>query len=327
MEQMSLDSLEREAGELYERGVGLSKEYDELVAALALCLRERIERLRGKPAEAKSPAARLAFEGLSDSDSEFAAGLKSLIDGGDELVRTYEQYRAIAQPAVRSVEAAMDEVRTQSEISITLARAVDDVIGTARVANMLCTYTIGATRVLNYALLVAAHDGNARYIGRKEWVRSQAFQAATTLLEALGEKAAESAIVIGATAIGIAAPPALLIAGLFTASKIVYSLSKQQTEEATKKLTQALDEFDRLYALEVLNESLAIDANWIAGRYAEANAATLALSRGLERAAQALTEARFDVEGVLRQVTLLRALRDAMKKTSGGPPDGGPRHG
>lgn len=320
-EQMSLESLEREAGELYERGAALSKEYDELVAALAQCLRERIERLRGKSAEAKSPAARMAFEGLSASDTEFAAGLKSLIDGGDKLVRTYEQYRATARPALLSVEAALDEVRSQSEISTAFARAVDDVIRTARVANMLCTYTIGATRVLNYALLVAAHDGNARYIGRNEWVRSQAFQVATTLLEAIGEKAAESAIVIGATAIGVAAPPALLIAGLFTASKIVYGLSKQQAEEATKKLTLALDEFDRLYALEVLNDSLAIDAKWIAGRYAEADAATLALSQGLERAALALTGARFDVDGVLRQVALLRALRDAMKKTDGGVPD------
>lgn len=316
-EPMSLESLEREAGELHERGVALGAEYDELVTALAQCLRERIERLRGKPAEAKSPAARLAFDGLSHSDSEFAAGLKDLIDSGEALARTYERYRSTAQPAVRSVKAALDEARSSKEITTPLAGAIDDVIGTARVANMLCTYTIGATRILNHALLVAAHDGNARYLGRKEWVRSQAFEAATTLLEAIGEKAAESAIVIGTTAIGIAAPPALLIAGLFTAGKIVYGLSKQQAEEAAKRLTQALDEFDKLYALEVLNDSLAADAKWIAGRYAEANAATLALSQGLERAAQALVGIRFDVDGVLRQAALVRALRDAMKKPDG----------
>jgi hypothetical protein len=320
-EPMSLDSLEREAGELYARGLALSDEYDELVAALAQCLRDRIGLLRGKTEEAESPAARLAFRGLSDSDTAFAAGLKSLIDGGEQLVQAFEQCRATALPAVKAVEAAVDEVRSQGEVSTAFATAVDDVLGTARAATLLCTYTIGAARVLNHALLLAAHDGNARYLGRKEWARSQAFHAASTLLQAIGEKAAESVIVMGATALGVAAPPALLIAGLMTATKIVYGLSRQQAEEATKRLTQALNEFDRLYALELLNLSLTFDARWIAVRFAEADAETPALSRRLERAAQGLAGARFDLDGVLQQAAVLRVLRDAMNQTRSKLPD------
>lgn len=313
-ESVSLESLLQEAAELRQHGAVLNLESQDLEVAVAEGLRERQERLRGLQTAGKSPAAQLAVHGLTDSDAVFAAALKRLIDGGAALAQTFSQCQATARRALAGVAAAQREVSQHGTLSPALAEAIEAVVGTAEVTVLLCSYTLGAAGVLNHALLLAAHDGNARYLDRAAWRRSQAFKVGMTLLEAAGEKAAESAVVLGATALGVAAPSALLMAGLLAGGKIVYGLSKQQTEAAVTKLAQAVEEFEKLYALEVLNGGLAGQAEWMADRYAEANASALALSRRLEQAELALSSARFDVDGVLRQAALLQALRKALKK-------------
>lgn len=312
MDKLAL--LETQAAQLYAQAAALKEEREDLVDALSECLKARLERLRGRLDAAKSPAVHLGFSGLTRSDGEFAAALKAIIDSSEQLKQTWQRWEPAAKSAMLNVEAAIDDARREGELRLEVADAVEDATVTARLGKVLCDFTIGAALTIDHQLLLAAYDANARYLGRKEWVRSKALEAVRTSMESVGEDAVAWAIGVGAVTIGVAAPSAMAVAGVILTTKLIYGMTKSQSSEAAKRLDAAVAEFDKMYELERLNLQLAANAQRIARTYVDTNAAAVEALQGLEKSVHRVVSARFDLDSLIAEVEEVRLLKEIMAR-------------
>lgn len=180
--------------------------------------------------------------------------------------------------------------------------------------DLLYTHAVGAVYVVEYKLLLGAHDANAAYLGQKEWVTHQVKGAGRNLSESVIETGAEWAIPAAAAAVGVAVPPVLAVSALLAAAKIVVDLSKRQTAAAKERLAVADAEAAKMYVLQRFNEQATDDTELFTEKLVGADDVLAALLEGLKEAVRKVVELRFDIPGLIQAFEFNEAMSVVLRK-------------
>jgi hypothetical protein len=307
-------SFQKRADELYANGDELWKDSNPLLQSMRAAVEARTKVLKDKLGEADSPASRLAFEGLNVSDASVAMAAKAVETATDELIATYKIWESEAKGGREAIKEALDEITRNGTVPTDVPDAVNDVVNRMTLPVLICTYSVGEALVLHHVILVEVHNANARYLGRKEYLRSKNLEAALTILEGAGHDALHAAVVFGAVAAGVAVPHVILLGTVLATGKIIYDLMKSQVEEARRAVSTAIEQFDKLYALQTFNEKIAAGALATEAYLRSANANARQHIADFQAALHRLRVARLDIDTVLGQAADLQRMKEVLAK-------------
>jgi hypothetical protein len=270
----------------------------------------------GQLGQAKSPASRLALEGLERSDAALWSATQQIAATGDKLVADAEAWRNSIQRARDALQEAHAGIEAGNADGVAkaageLARYVESIRRSGPLA-------LDAALLLEYLVLVELHDANAIYLNKKEWNRSKEAEAARTLLEGLGDHAVEVVLTASAGIAGFT-PHGWVIVSVLAGGKAIYALTKSQVKEARKKLAGAINDIDKLYVLQQLNEQLTGNAHTVVKLLEDAAATSQAQRTVVLEHAEKLRLAGFAIDDVVAQGAQIQsaeaALRDKKRKS------------
>jgi hypothetical protein len=252
----------------------------------------------------------LAYDNLFRSDTDFLAALDALGEAEKALVARFAEWKMAASKANANIGLPTESAETEP-----LQDARDRVAKFLELADLLYTYAIGAVYVVEHELMVAAHDANAAYLGKKAWASQRLKGAGRALSEnAIETGLTEWAIPAAAAALGVAVPPILAVNGVLVAAKIVVDLSKRQAAAARERLAVTDKETAKMYVLQRFNEQATDDVELFTQKLIDADAVLVALLDGLDDAVSTVVELRSDIPGLIQAFEFNEAMSVLLRK-------------
>ncbi len=242
------------AQRLYEHGVALSADDQDLVARIESLIQERTTVLLGQPSRSLAPAVQMAYRELHTSDVALRTAIGDILHGQDNVIAAFGKLEASIKHGMDDVQAVLARIHITNRLTADLRDSVRAVITRAELDACLHTFDIGALLVMQHLLLVTLYDANARYLDRPQYVRSKALHSGLAILEAAAEDTAHAAIAI--TVAGVTTMHVVPIAVVLALFKVCIVMTKSRMGEASKRLDAAKREFEKLYFLQELQDEI-----------------------------------------------------------------------